>query len=92
MFFKGSRYEDVGSDTITVDGREIVYKKTRFIGDVEAIVGDAVRAGERIDHLAHRHFKDSERFWRICDANLAEWPPDLVSEPGRVIGIPRSKG
>ncbi|MEM7202445.1 MAG: hypothetical protein AAF628_19390 [Planctomycetota bacterium] len=91
MFFKGSRYENVDTAEIELDGRAVSYKLTRFIGDAVARAGHEVGAEERLDHISHRYFKDAERFWRICDANLAEWPPDLVADVGRVIGIPSSK-
>jgi len=45
----------------------------------------------RLVEAACPRFRDAERFWRICDANVAMWPEDLVSEPGRVIGIPASE-
>ncbi len=91
MFFKGSRYATVGEHKITdSDGREIHYKKIRFIPKTEAQMGHTVHQGERLDHIAHRYYQDPERFWRICDANLAMWPDDLVAEPGRTIRIPPS--
>ena len=48
--------------------------------------------GERLDHIAQRVYQDPEIFWRICDANLALWPPDLVAEPGRIIKVPPAEG
>lgn len=93
MFFKGSRYEDVESTTVTdVTGRELEYKRIRHIPPTEARFGYAVADGERLDHVAHRFYKDPERFWRICDANLATWPPELMTPPGRTIGIPAAQG
>ena len=93
MFFKGSRYADVGKhEMIDSRGRTIRYKKVRFTPPTSEQTRHAVRQGERLDHVAHRYYRDSERFWRICDANGAMWPPDLVSEPGRTISIPPSKG
>lgn len=91
MFSKGSRYEKVDETTITDDhGRVIRYKKTRFIAQTQAQTTHVVGQGERLDHLAHRAYRDPERFWRICDANCALWPDDLVAEPGRTIRIPSS--
>ena len=91
MFFKGSRYATVGEHTIKgSDGREIRYKKTRFTPKTEGQMGHRVNQGERLGQIAHRYHQDPERFWRICDANHAMWPDDLVSEPGRTILIPPS--
>lgn len=92
MFFKGSRYERVSESTFTdTTGRVIRYKTTRFIADTQAIVGHRVLNGERLDHIAWQHFRDAERFWRICDANRALWPDDLLEEAA-IIRIPPSEG
>lgn len=93
MFFKGSRYANVGQHEITNSrGRVIRYKKIRFIPETRAQMAHVVVQGERLDHIAHHYFRDSERFWRICDANRAVWPDDLVAEAGRTILIPPSEG
>ena len=92
MFFRGSRYEKVGEHQITDgNGRVLRYKKTRFIPETQPQLGHIVTSGERLDHIAHRFFGDSERFWRVCDANLALWPDDLAKEAGRTIFIPSSE-
>ena len=81
MFFKGSRYERVPTLGLTdASGRVIAYKATRFIPATPALVGHQVTAAERLDHIAWSHYRDPERFWRICDANLALWPDDLLEE------------
>ena len=89
MFFKGSRYEKVETDRITnAAGQVVRFKKVRFIPDTPARTAVRVIQGERMDHVAHRVYQDPELFWRICDANFALWPPDLVAETGRLIKIP----
>ncbi len=92
MFLKGSRYERI-PDAILVDptGRQIRYKTTQFIGDTTIVGGHLVIEGERLDHIADTYYHDPERFWRICDANRAGWPPDLL-EVGAIILIPTSEG
>ena len=93
MFFKGSRYENVGTDSITdAQGRTIRFKKVRFIADTPAQAALVVGQGERLDRIAFRVYQDPELFWLICDANRALWPDDLVAEPGHVIRIPPSEG
>lgn len=93
MFFKGSRYANVADATLVdASGREIRYKKIRFTPLVRSQAGHRVDDGERLDHIAHRYYRDAERFWRICDANLAMWPDDLVTEAGKVIAIPPAEG
>ncbi|MEX3636135.1 LysM domain-containing protein [Paraburkholderia sp. BR14320] len=91
MFFKGSRYEKV-PEAVYVDasGRAIRYKTTRFITNPVALAGHRVVQGERLDHIAWQHFRDAERFWRICDANRALWPDDLL-EVAAVLRIPASE-
>ena len=91
MFFKGSRYEKVPTREMTdASGRTIRYKTTRFIPETRALEGHRVIAEERLDHIAWRHFRDAERFWRIADANRALWPDDLL-ELGDVLRIPSSE-
>jgi len=93
MFFKGSRYEKVGTAEFTDStGRVVRYKLTRFIPSTSADAGHRVDDMERLDQISYRYYQDPERFWRICDANGALWPPDLVSEPNRIILIPPSEG
>lgn len=89
MFFKGSRYENVETATMTdVRGREIRYKKMRRIPDAPARQTHRVRQGERLDQIAHRYYGDPERFWKICDANFAMWPGELVADPEQKLRIP----
>ncbi len=93
MFFKGSRYENVATDGITnPQGQVIRFKKVRFIPETPAQAAVVVAQGERLDQIAQRIYQDPELFWRICDANRALWPDDLVAQPGRVIRIPPSEG
>jgi hypothetical protein len=40
-------------------------------------------AGERLDHLAHRFYRDARAFWRLCDASDELDPQDVV-----VAGVP----
>ena len=92
MFFKGSRYATVPDAFITdASDRVIRYKATRFIPETNALVGHRVLAHERLDHIAYQYYRDPERFWRICDANRALWPPDLL-ETGAILGVPAAEG
>ena len=79
MFTRGSRYENIkDAELVEQSGRTIRYKRMRFIVQPPATIAMLVRAGERPDHLANRAFGDSEQFWRLADANLAERPVDLA--------------
>ncbi|NIM95757.1 MAG: hypothetical protein GTO18_18815 [Anaerolineales bacterium] len=89
MFFKGSRYAAVGEHTITdKDGRVIRYKKIRFIQGANTHISHTLAQGERLDHIAHSFYKEPDQFWRICDANVALWPDELLEEVGTGILIP----
>ena len=91
MFFKGSRYEFVATDSLTVNGVELRFKRVRYIADTPAVAAVVVNQSERLDHIAQRVYQDPELFWRICDANTALWPPDL-EVPGRILKIPPAEG
>lgn len=92
MFFKGSRYAEVKESTITDSkGRVIRYKRIRFIPETEGLTTHAVKQDERLDHVAYEHYHDPERFWRVCDANDAMWPDDLMATTGRKLSIPSSE-
>ena len=89
MFFKGSRYQNVDTNTIAdATGRTVRYKKTRFIVQPAIASQHVVAQSDRIDLLAYQYLRDSQQFWRVCDANYALWPPDLLSVSGRRIDIP----
>jgi nucleoid-associated protein YgaU len=92
MFFKGSRYEFVATAFHTdASGHAIQYKCIRYIAPAPASATYIVQQGDRLDNLAQKYYRDSERFWRICDANLATWPDDLLVT-GATLGIPPSAG
>ncbi len=92
MFQKGSRYEAVADAIYTAsDGRQIRYKRLRAIPLPPAFQVYAVRAGDRLDLVAFQFYQDPEQFWRICDANRALRPQDLVSETGRRLSIPQPR-
>ena len=91
MFFKGSRYEHVPTATVDEAGRTVKYTLVRFIPETRPVAGHRVTADDRLDLVAWSAFRDAERFWRICDANDALWPDDLLEE-GVMIGIPASEG
>lgn len=89
MFYRGSRYEPVPDTTLTTpDGRTIRYKRVRFIPDARGTFGHRVKEGDRLDLIAWQTYRNPELFWRICDANLALLPEDLVAETGRILVIP----
>lgn len=93
MFFKGSRYEQVPAREYALsDGRVVRYKALRRIPDAAGLSKHVVDEGERLDHIAFEAYRDAERFWRICDANLVVDPRTVTDDPGRVLDIPGPMG
>jgi len=92
MFEPTSRYYTIDTATRTqADGRVVAYKRRRFLPRGEALLALAeltVAPGERLDVLSARAVGDPEQFWRICDANNAMYPPDLVAMPGQRLRVP----
>jgi hypothetical protein len=92
MFDTRSRYYSIDTATyVTPDGRSMPYKRRRFLpqgSSLPLLVEVAVNQGDRLDLLTARTMGDPEQFWRVCDANDAMNPWDLVSELGRVLRVP----
>lgn len=89
MFFRGSRYEAVpNTELTTADGRMIRYKRLRFIPETRGVLPYLVSQSDRLDLIAYKFYQDPEQFWRVCDANLALRPEDLVDKPGHRLLIP----
>ncbi len=91
MFEPNSRYANLETVTFTgPDGETITYVRRRFLPQGERqllLVEVTVTEGDRLDMIAARTLGDPEQFWRICDANNAMDPFDLVAEPGDVLRV-----
>ena len=91
MFDPESRYAAIENATyIGEDGREITYKKRRFLprGDaLPRLVEVVVKEGERLDLIGGRTLGAPLQSWRVADANDAMHPRDLL-EPGRTLVVP----
>jgi nucleoid-associated protein YgaU len=91
-----SRYHRVETAVIqTAAGKEIVYLKRRFVPPPESfslLQEHTVVDGDRLDNLTHQYLGDPEQFWRICDANNAMLPNDLLTENGRSLRITLPEG
>ena len=89
MFFRGSRYEGVTTaELTTADGRLIQYKRVRYIAPGPAALAYRTRQGDRLDLVAYQFYRDPEQFWRICDANTALQPAELIAEPETLLAVP----
>jgi hypothetical protein len=88
MFFPGSRYEHMGTYTVTrADGR-LVSAVRIPLPRTDLLIGYHRRLlGQRLDLIAARYLSDATTFWRLCDANDAVVPDALAARDQ--VGIPR---
>jgi hypothetical protein len=91
MFEPTSRYASLETATyVAPDGQQYTYVRRRFLPQGEnqpLLVEVTVSDGDRLDLIAARTLGDPEQFWRVCDANNAMHPFDLVAEPGAVLRV-----
>ena len=91
MFDHGSRYAPLGTATLTLpDGREATYKLRRLLPssrELPSLAEVSVTQGDRLDLVAARVLGDPEQYWRICDANDAMDPLELVAQVGAVLRV-----
>ena len=83
-----SRYALTETATLeTADGRTIVYLRRRFVPPPErfALLAEhKVEQGDRLDNVTAHYLGDPEQFWRVCDANRAMSPDELLVIGGRL--------
>jgi len=81
-FPQTSRYVLTETATLeTADGKTLVYLRRRFVPPPERLALLAehkVAQGDRLDNVTAHYLGDPEQFWRVCDANRAMWPDDLM--------------
>lgn len=79
MFTSTSRYASVADGTYQdASGRQFSYKLLRLTPTAPALLAHTVVQQDRLDLLSATYYSDPEQFWRICDANLAMRPDDLM--------------
>jgi hypothetical protein len=92
MLDKNSRYYVLETATfIKSDGQTISYKRRRFLPEGSSLpimTETKVEQSDRLDLISSRTIGDSEQFWRVCDANNAMLPFDLVDVPGDWLRVP----
>ncbi|MEW6494486.1 MAG: hypothetical protein AB1589_18515 [Cyanobacteriota bacterium] len=92
MFEHTSRYYNLETAQYTTpDGREIAYKRRRFLpqGQVMPLLQEVmVVEGDRLDLITYNTLGDAEQFWQVCDANNTLNPTELTAEIGETIRIP----
>ena len=92
MFFDGSRYLRVADATFTdCGGRVLPLKATRESVATDGALSYQVRAGDRLDTLANKFYRDPRKWWLIADANPDVLALEQLLEPGRLLRIPRDR-
>ena len=91
MISKRSRYAKLGTVAVPDHtGASVELLALRERPQLDAVLEISPRPGERLDHLAHRYYRDSTKFWRICDASDELDPFDVVVV-GQPLAIPPSR-
>jgi hypothetical protein len=95
---RGSRYDGAEvACTSVADGlggeREVRYLRRRLRPDASgapALARHRVTEDDRLDLVSARYYGDPTAAWRICDANHALDPDDLVGRDaaGRLLVVP----
>jgi hypothetical protein len=96
MFGMNSRYAGLPTGRLELtDGTAVVYVRRRFIPPPErfALLQEhTVTQGDRLDVLSARLLGDAEQFWRLCDANGAMRPQELMEQIGRRLRVTLPEG
>jgi len=70
MFSKISRYYKLPDEVVVdVTGRSVQSKPIRLLPAITGTFRYTLVAGDRLDHLAFKYYKQPRKWWRICDAN-----------------------
>jgi hypothetical protein len=96
QFSASSRYYSLPLKQLTDgNGRAVAYVSRRFLPSPAAFAllqERAVVERDRLDNIAADVFGDPEQFWRLCDANAAMFPDDLVAVVGAILRITLPEG
>ena len=90
LFDPASRYYGLDVATREEGGVTVSFIRRRFLPPpdrFQVLQEHVVVDGERLDNIAARHLGDPLLFWRLCDANNAMRPNELVESPGRRLRI-----
>ena len=96
MFPITSRYYNIPTAELErPDGTRINYLCRRFVPSperFELLLEHSVAEGERLDTITAQYLGDPEQFWRVCDANNAIRPEELIEIVGRRLRITLPEG
>jgi len=93
MIDANSRYRSVGTATIEAEnGRKVLYLHRRMLPPASSILStrtvEAISEAQRLDLVSWAVMGDAFAFWRICDANDALDPFELVHERNGRLRVP----
>jgi hypothetical protein len=95
-FPPNSRYHGIETRSMLLpDGRTVAYLRRRFApqpAQLALLHHVTVTDGDRLDNLAATHLGDAELFWRVCDANAALRPDELLETVGRELRVTLPEG
>ncbi len=95
-FPPGSRYHGIAVGQWTrADGRPTAFVRRRVVPAAERFVTlrlHTVSEGDRLDNLAATYLGDPQQYWRVCDANAAMRPEELLELVGRALRITLPEG
>jgi nucleoid-associated protein YgaU len=96
MFQLTSRYYGLETAELeTAQGSKVRYVRRRFAPQPERfdlLTEHTVAEGDRLDTIAAQYLGDAEQFWRICDANNAIRPDELIETLGRRLRVTLPEG
>ena len=91
VFPATSRYHGIPLVTMTTtDGRTVSYLSRRVVPHPDSFVTIqlvTVNDGDRLDPISAQYLGDPLAFWRLCDANGALRPNELLERIGRTLRI-----
>ncbi len=91
MFFSGSRYEKIGTTSVTrADGSVVTVTKLPLPRQKPLLGFHRRLEGQRLDLIASHYLKDATAFWQLCDANKCMVPDALAVHD--LISIPNQEG
>lgn len=92
MFDEDSRYAEVETETRrTSEGREVSYKRRRFVpsyDDARFLGRLELGREERLDHASAEALGDPRQYWRLCDANRVMNPKDVDEADSAKLDVP----
>lgn len=95
-FSPSSRYARLATATyVDAQGNSYSYMTRRFLppgSSFTLLQQYSIVEGDRLDNLSAKFLGDSEMFWRLCDANDAMEPDELVAQIGRALRITLPEG